>query len=132
MENAIFLEIVKFMHFLIDIFLCAYIFIFSLIYDVYYAGFIFFQTLHWIALKNECIVTYIEKKLIDPDYELGSNIDYLPHNETYHNDITLLIKAILILSTLMIITYRSKGILPKVFAIIAIFLWIHLTYFRKK
>jgi hypothetical protein len=129
MERIILLEVVKFVHFLIDVFLCAYIFIFSLVYDFYYAAFLLVQTLHWASLKNECIITYIEKKLIDPNYILGSNIKHLPHNETYHNDVTLTIKAILILSTLMIITYRSKSVISKVFAILALGLWINLTYF---
>jgi len=124
----ILLEIVKFIHILIDIIISSYIFIFSPIYDIYYAGFVFIQTLHWAALKNECVITYIEKLLIDPNYELGSNIKYQPHTETYHNNITLLLKAILIIGTLTIIMYRSKNKYAKLFAGLAIILWIYFTY----
>jgi hypothetical protein len=123
------LEIVKFIHFLIDIMITSYIFIFSPIYDIYYAAFLLIQTLHWVALKNECIITYIEKLLIDPDYKLGSNIKYQPHTETYHNRITLVLKAILIIGTLSVIMYRSKNRYAKIFASLAIILWIYLTYF---
>ena len=28
--------------------------------------------LHWIFLKNECIISYIEKKLINKNYEAGT------------------------------------------------------------
>jgi hypothetical protein len=130
MENLL-LETVKFIHFLVDVFTCSYIFIFNPIYDIYYAFWVFIQTLHWIALKNECILTYIEKKMIDPKYELGSNIKYLPHNEHYHNELSLTVKAIIILSTLLIITYRSNNKYAKIFAILAMGLWIYLTYSRK-
>jgi hypothetical protein len=123
------LEIIKFIHFLIDIAISSYVFMFSPIYDIYYALFVLIQTLHWAALKNECIITYIEKLLIDPNYELGSDIKYQPHTETYHNDITLVLKAVLIIGTLSIIMYRSKNKYAKIFAALAIILWIYLTYF---
>ena len=29
----------------------------------------------WIFLKNECVINYIEKIKMDPDYKLGTNID---------------------------------------------------------
>ena len=124
----ILLEITKFIHILIDIFLCSYLFMFSPIYDVYYAAGILLQTMHWAALKNECVITYIEKLLIDPTYKLGSNIKYQPHTETYHNDITLILKAVLIIGTLAIIMYRTKNIYAKLFAVLAIVFWIYLTY----
>jgi len=122
-------EVVKFIHFLIDIILTTYIFIFSPIYDIYYSGFLLIQTLHWASLKNECIITYIEKLLLDPTYELGSDIKYQPHTETYYNEITLFMKAILIIGTLTVIIYRTKNKYAKIFAALAIVLWIYLTYF---
>jgi hypothetical protein len=124
------LDVIKFIHFLIDSFNCTYIFLFNPIYDVYFAGWILTQTLHWAALKNECVFSYIEKKLMNPDYELGSDPKHMPHNEVYHNDYTLTIKALLIVSTLLIIAYRSKNRYAKVFAIFASVLWIYLTYFH--
>jgi len=123
------LEIIKFIHILIDIFICSYIFIFSPFYDIYYAAFTLIQTLHWAALKNECVITYIEKLLIDPNYKLGSDIKFQPHTETYHNNITLILKAVLIIGTLSIIIYRSKNKYARIFAGLAIILWIYLTYF---
>ena len=127
--SSILLEVVKFVHLLIDIAVSTYIFIFKSVYDIYYASFILLQTIHWALLKNECIFTYIEKRIIDPTYELGSNIKYQPHAETYHNKITVTLKAILVLSTLLIIIYRSKNILVKIIAGLAILFWVYLTYF---
>lgn len=122
------LDIIQFLHVLIDVFNCTYIFIFPSYYDIYYASWILIQTLHWIALKNECIVSYIEKKIMDPSYELGSKPKHIPHNDVYHNEYTLLIKAMIILSTLLIIIWRTKTRSIQWISGSAIVLWIYLTY----
>jgi len=124
------LNIIQFLHVLIDIFNCSYIFIFSSKYDIYFATWILAQTLHWLLLKNECVVSYIEKKIEDPDYELGSEPKRVPHNEVYFNEYTLTAKAIIILSTLLIIIYRTKTRFVQGIAGLAIVLWIYLTYFH--
>jgi hypothetical protein len=82
-------------------------------------------------LKNECIVSYIEKKILDPAYELGSEPKRIPHNDVYHNEYTLIAKAVLILSTLLIIIiYRAKTRTIRVIAGSAIVIWIYLTFFH--
>uniref|UniRef100_A0A6C0D552 Uncharacterized protein n=1 Tax=viral metagenome TaxID=1070528 RepID=A0A6C0D552_9ZZZZ len=124
------LNIIQFLHVLIDIFNCSYIFIFSSKYDIYFATWILLQTLHWLLLKNECIVSYIEKKIENPYYKLGSDPKRVPHNEVYFNEYTLTAKAIIILSTLLIIIYRAKTKTVQGIAGLAIVLWIYLTYFH--
>lgn len=125
------LEFVKFLHTLIDISLCSYIFIASPVYDIYYAIVLLLQTLHWGALKNECIVTYIEKKLIDPKYELGSKIKWKPHVDTYYNLFTRLLKDLVILGTLITIIIRADNNHIEVISVLAIILWMYYTYFYK-
>lgn len=128
--DSIVIDVIQFLHFLVDVFNMTYIFVFPSYYDVYYASWLLAQTLHWLVLKNECIVSYIEKKILDPTYELGSEPKRIPHNDVYHNDYTLIAKAILILSTLLIIIYRAKSRTIRVIAGTAIGLWIYLTYFH--
>jgi hypothetical protein len=127
MEKII-LEIIKVIHIMIDLLICSYIFIFSAKYDIYFVCFILLQTLHWIALKNECILSYFEKKLIDPNYELGNNIKHLPHAETYHTDLTLILFSVIVISTFFIIFYRSESVIVRLFSIIDLLLFVYLKY----
>ena len=125
------LGILQLFHFYIDAFNMSYIFVFNPIYDVYFCTWILLQTIHWGLLKNECCLSYIEKKILNPNYKLGSNYKWIPHNNVYHNKYTLIVKAIIIISTLLLIIYRSKKKCIKYICIAAIILWIYHTYFYK-
>jgi hypothetical protein len=43
-------------------------------YDFLYLIFLYIIIAHWIYFKNECLVNYLEKTKIDPEYKLGTNI----------------------------------------------------------
>jgi len=132
LSKVILLSIIQILHFFIDLFCMIYIFIFNPIYDIYYCGFIFCQTIHWALLKNECIVSYVEKKIIDPNYELGQNPKWIPHYKVFYNKYTKLLKAFLILGALIYIIFRNDKVYIKLICSAAIVLWIYLTYFYKK
>ena len=123
------LNIIQFFHILIDVFNCSYIFLFNPIYDFYFASWILFQTIHWIILKNECILSSIEKRIMNPNYVLGSQPKFIPHNDVYHNKITLKLKAIILIGTLLYISFRTRKQHIKLISLTAIFLWIYMTYF---
>jgi hypothetical protein len=126
------LGIIQLIHFFIDAFCMSYIFLFNPIYDIYYSLFVLSQTLHWGFLKNECIVSYIEKKIINPSYELGDKPKWIPHYKVYHNNFTILLKAILILGTLIIIIFRNtKNNIPYI-CFAGIILWLFFTYVHHK
>lgn len=76
----ILLNILKIFHILNEIFLSTYVFFFNKKYDIYYVIYIQIIILHWICLKNECILSYLEKKLINKNYILGSR----PYDHPYH------------------------------------------------
>jgi hypothetical protein len=42
-------------------------------FDLMYLAFAAFILVHWIICKFECIISYIEKKLLNPSYQLGSD-----------------------------------------------------------
>lgn len=131
-EPNIVLAIIQLIHFFIDAFCMSYVFLFNPIYDIYYSCFVLFQTIHWGVLKNECIVSYIEKKIIYPDYELGDKPKWIPHYRVYHNKFTILLKAIFILGSLSFIIFRNRKNNIKYICIAAIILWLYFTYFHKK
>lgn len=128
----ILLKIIQFIHLLIDLFCMFYIFLFNPIYDIYFSGFVLLQTIHWALLKNECIVSYIEKKLINSNYKLGDNPKWIPHYSVYHNKFTILLKAILILGALLLVTFRNKHNYILYICIAAFILWIYFTYLHHK
>ena len=134
-QKYISLKILNWFHFFIDVFILSYLFIFSVYYDFYLIIFIFFQALHWLILKNECIISYTEKKLINQNYKLGYNISYIPHeNEFYFNsDILIFIKTLLMIIILIFIYERTNGFI-KYLLLIEIFIIIYITilkYIRK-
>lgn len=130
MNNSVLLYNVTLLHVFIDVFLMFYIFIFKSAFDIYYCTFVLLQTLHWGLLKNECIITYTEKKLIDSDYQLGDNIKWHPHEQQYHfNQYIVLLKSILIIGTLLFIIFRNNNDKIRLIAGSSICLWIYYTYF---
>ena len=99
--------------------------------------------MHWVVLKNECSLSYIEKRIIDPRYKLGSRPFDMPHNDAYHNKYTLGIKGIMIIITLLIIMYRNiqnlyeRGLnetefLIKITCVIGLYMWIHFRWYKNK
>lgn len=101
------LHLVQFCHLFVDIFNSIYIFIFPPIYDIYFSLWIFSVILHWALLKRECILSYIEKKLINPKYKLGDDPNHLPYQTTYYNKYTLAIKWLSVFIALCVIIYRN-------------------------
>ena len=101
------LHLVQFCHLFVDIFNSIYIFIFPPIYDIYFSLWMFSVTLHWALLKRECILSYIEKKLINPKYKLGDDPYNLPYQAIYYNKYTLSIKWLSLFIALCVIIYRN-------------------------
>jgi hypothetical protein len=78
------LFLVKLIHFVNDFFLASYIFFFkNNKYDIYYSLYFFIIQIHWIFLKNECLLSYFEKKIKNKNYKLGNRPYNLPHRENF-------------------------------------------------
>jgi hypothetical protein len=75
------LNLVSGIHLINELFVSTYVFIFNKKYDIYYIIYILLIITHWIILNNECVISYIEKKLINKDYILGDQ----PFEHPYHN-----------------------------------------------
>ena len=62
LNSQIFL--LRFTHILNEIFMMIYVFIFRTNkYDLYFSIYLFIIFLHWLLFKNECILSYLEKKI---------------------------------------------------------------------
>ena len=77
--NHIILWLTRWLHLNTLLFLIIYVFIFDMKYDYIYLGFVFIMFISWAFFKSECIFTYIEKKQLDREYVLGSNVRSQPY-----------------------------------------------------
>jgi hypothetical protein len=84
--------------------------------------------LDWIALKNECIISYFEKKLENKQYILGSEPKRQPHYKLFYNKYTYALKEILTIVGLAVIIYRTTSLGIAIVAALDIFLWILLSH----
>jgi hypothetical protein len=105
--------IIQSFHMLLDFFYCFYIFIFPIEYDIYFVWFVLFIILHWCILYNECLISYVEKKLLNPDYILASDTKNIPHHKTFYNESIVHIIHLSIVINLLFIFYRSESNIKK-------------------
>ncbi len=66
--------IIGLLHFVLPLIYIIYLFFAPVKWDPYM--FIWFNilTLHWILFNNECIISYIHKKLENPNYKMGEDV----------------------------------------------------------
>jgi hypothetical protein len=84
MKNNALLDTIQIVHFCNDMFVCSYPYIINPIYDIYFAIFMLLTVLSWPLLKNECIISYFEKKIENPNYVLGSQQFYNPYHKKFY------------------------------------------------
>ncbi len=119
--------IIRSLQYLNEIFFSLYAFVSPKKYDIYFAVFMFFMSIHWVFLKDECILSYLEKKLMDPNYELGSDPKKHVYREylypvvvyaidllylinlyiVYNRNDSIYIKSLLLVSLVIILYYRA-------------------------
>ena len=107
-----------------DICVFSYLLLFPIYFDIYFAILLFCQCLHLLIFKNECIIIYIEKKIINKNYKLGTNISsYSPHNKRFYaNNNILFLKIILFTLIIFIVFYRGKIITKVLLSLTALVL----------
>ena len=123
------LNIIKTIHIINDIFFSTYIFIFDKKYDIYFVIYILILVTHWTLLKNECILSYIEKKLINKNYKLGED----PFNHPYHKELPKEIKKIFtILKYINLLYIIYRNIYNKYILILIFIIFIMTIYNQRK
>jgi hypothetical protein len=101
------LFIIRWLHFTSQLILILYPLIFDVKYDIYYLVFITFLFLHWIYLKGECILSYWEKKHLDPSYVMGQDVYSHPFmDDLIKNKNVMYILGLCILISASYVWYR--------------------------
>lgn len=102
------------LHILLVIFLATYVFLFKKSnFDYAYLIIIYLILLHWTFFNGECVLTYLYKKLKDPDYSPGfdpndNEVKMLFNlSETSMLWISL-IDGILVMSNIILISIRNR------------------------
>ena len=128
------LHLLFYFHFFIDILPFIYITFFPKKYDIFIVCIVFLQCIHWTVLKNECSISYLEKKSLNPNYLLGSDIKNIPHEKYLYKDINIiLLLHFLQICVFIFILYRNREnkiiIGLSIFNLITIINFMRLRYF---
>ena len=115
---------------LCEFFLAVYVFIIPKSYDIYYVLYILLLIVLKLIFKYECIINYFDKKLIEPNYTLGSDPKYVPYKKKlyYDNQYFILLINLLILINLLLIFMRNKNYNIQVLCVVDILMWIFIEY----
>lgn len=103
------LKLVQLIHILNEIFLSTYIFIFPEKYDLYYSIYLIIIVLHWLFLKNECIISYLEKKIIDKNYVLGSKPYFHPYNSSVPKYLIYIFELLKFINIILVLHRNIKN-----------------------
>lgn len=103
-------------------------------YDYVYFVVVILIILSWIINKQECIISYLEKRILDQNYQCGSDPTYHPSLTLYIQNANVQIIILTVVIILMIINlsvmmkiYKVNIVIISLFLVIAIFSTI---YFR--
>ena len=117
-------------HMLCEFFLCVYVFIIPKKYDIYYVLYIFLLIILKLIFKYECIINYFDKKIIEPNYVLGSDPRHVPYKRMlyYDNQYFIFFINILIVLNSILIFMRNKSNLIRTICIFNVVMWIFIEY----
>jgi hypothetical protein len=88
----------------------TYVFIFKTNkYDLYFSIYLFLIFLHWLLLKNECILSYLEKKTIDKNYVLGSKPFEHPYKDWIPIQLNIFTNILKIYNIVVVILRNTKN-----------------------
>jgi hypothetical protein len=127
----IYLKLSYIIHMLCEWFLCIYAFIIVKKYDIFYALYIFLLIVLKLIFKYECIINFFDKKIINPEYELGSEPDNVPYKkELYGNNLYLIffINCFIILNLFILIFRNQTNFYIRNICLFNIIMWIFIEY----
>ena len=110
-------------------------------FDKCFLAYMYMIAFHWVLLKGECFITYVEKKILNFEYQLGDCTSFSPHlqlvagkNKRIESSLRLFIVTMLIVSVVLIVNRQSYlSIIAKITLVIIYLLPALLTrFFRKR
>lgn len=69
------MELIGLLHYIVPIIHLIYLIFAPLKWDVYMFIWLNILVLHWVLLKNECLISYIHKKIHNPNYKIGEDVN---------------------------------------------------------
>jgi hypothetical protein len=97
---------IRWVHSAIMFFNLFYIFLFDKKYDLIYLILFNFIIVHWIFFKNECALSYLEKKILDKNYKLGNEIFSHPFTDILFDHKVMYVVFMIQLATYVYVSYR--------------------------
>jgi len=95
-------------------------------YDIYFSAAALITVVSWYIFKGECLISYFEKKIKDPNYSLGDNSFEHPYYKTFYlyneKDFSFVKEILSIISVFILIFYRKNNKYVKYALILAIIL----------
>jgi hypothetical protein len=79
-RTTILFTLLGFVHYWVTVVFLMYPFIFSSRYDAFYLILSVLLMMHWVVV-GECILSFIEKKMIDPQYQMGETSLKHPYSD---------------------------------------------------
>ena len=76
---------IRWFHFYFLFFVCFYPLLFPKKYDLFYLFIILLLLIHWATFRGECILSYFEKKILNPEYKLGDDRTNHPYIDIIFN-----------------------------------------------
>lgn len=105
-SSFIFLYFIRFFHYCTFTFSIIYIFLFGMEYDIYYFCCSALLWFHWQLFNNECVLTLIEKQILDPNYRMGDKPKYHPFIDIISHDLNRLL-VFLMFCSIYIVFFRN-------------------------
>lgn len=117
-------------HMLFEWFLCVYVFLLPKQFDIFYALYICLLIVLKFIFRYECIINFMDKKLVDPSYELGSDPKDIPFKRELYDNNSYLILFInfLIVLNLIILIVRNNSVFTRGVSLFNIIMWIFIEY----
>lgn len=105
-------------------FIIFYILFAPITFDFYISLILLLQSFHWLFFKCECIFSYIEKKLININYNLGED----PSHDIFTSTFTFVLDFIAFI--IIIILFNRNQNITKVIIIIVIIITIYVNVWK--
>ena len=105
-------------HWVFVVFLAFYPFLFAREHDIWFILLLFAVAAHWYLFEQECCLTYLEKKLLDPAYVVGSAIEVWPAFEVLDRRLRIVLFVMVCMSVIFVFV-RAFGALHGAFGFLA-------------
>jgi len=70
-------------------------------YDFYYIGYVLLLVVSWLLCEDECLITYVYKKILDPTYTIGKDANRMADSENiFGKDLSKYVMNALMLITI--------------------------------